>query len=128
MLQASDPILRPAERDMAHQRSMCDGYAYSLDSMWRASGSPDGKDPQSWLLIAGLLVDGVADYFHRLDELRELPVEVRSKGTRAEVVFVCENTEHGVPLTGPDDPWQIGDTLVPYLLAYPYAMFLDADS
>jgi hypothetical protein len=85
--------------------------AISLDSLWRAAGSPPGKDPREWSRIALSLVRGFDDYL-------------------AEVARLQGHPRGGHPVlwewhANDGDPWRSGDLMSAFPLAQLYAAYLD---
>jgi hypothetical protein len=112
-----------AAEDMEAQRDVCQGYAYNLDHMWRAVGSPNGMDPLYWSRedLAGPFIEGVAAYFRNLDRAKGVPRDAIAKGLLEEVFF---------PLTADESPaegWRLGDMLGTATVATAYARYLDGD-
>jgi hypothetical protein len=60
-------IRRFATLDLRKQVEFFGGSQVSLDSLWRASGSPAGHDPRSWSELADPLLSGFAAYLDNLD-------------------------------------------------------------
>lgn len=106
----------PAHQEMARQHDLGVDYRYSLDSLWRAAGSPAGKKPKEWLHWAQPLVSGVALYFARADRRQGVPNP--SSGAMDDVVSMATDTD-------PDGCWEQGDTLAAFVLAEIYARHLD---
>ena len=81
-----------ALQDMDEQLEVYDGYATSLTSMWRACGSPAGKDPVRWAVMALPLVEGLAAYFSRLDA--EFSSRAGFSGDASDLLHVIHETVH----------------------------------
>jgi hypothetical protein len=88
-----------------------DGYCISLGAMWRAVGSPDGKDPQTWAKLAEPLFPALATYFNNLD--------VAGGDCPTGMTIVEEATDDSTPHI------QAGDLLTIQFVANVYAAFLD---
>jgi hypothetical protein len=94
---------------------------FSLSSMYRACGSPPGKDPSTWGELASPLLWGVAQYLEALQEWKGVPKEKRSDGWPENVFFTLENPAYE------DSFWRVGDGMGTYFVAMAYARFLDND-
>jgi hypothetical protein len=110
-----------AADDMAGQQDVADGYAYNLDHIWRACGSPPGRDPKNWSSrdMAGWFISGVAIYFANRDRESGMKSGDRSEGMVDDVFF---------PLTTnpkPEFDWRIGDQLGTRVIARAYCEYLD---
>lgn len=82
----------------------------SLDSLWRAWGSPSGHDPRSWTELAAPLLSGFAAYRSNLDGTdRSLEM--------ARLVWIWEEESK--------DPWRSGDLMSHEFIAWAYATYLD---
>jgi hypothetical protein len=119
---------------MEEQLSRNDGYAYSLDAMWRAVGSPPGRSPAEWLELTSKLVEGLRDYLLKISALDPMSTgsefaddpnltwKVTPESIRDEARSFRE--------WGMDweyDPFRRdGDTMGVYWIAHFYAVHLDA--
>lgn len=83
--------------------------AVSLSSLWRAVGSPRGRDPGAWALLAQPLIAGFARYRADLDPDFDRPV-----------VWTWDGED--------GEPWHAGDLMGLGELAGLYAAYLDAGS
>jgi hypothetical protein len=113
-----------ALQDMDEQLEVYDGYATSLTSMWRACGSPAGKDPASWAVMALPLVEGLAAYFSRLDA--EFSSRAGFSGDASDLLHVIHETVH--PESPPEMRWEAGDLMSVGWVARFYAFFLDDET
>ncbi len=84
----------------------------SLNSLWRAVGSPAGQEPERWAEVAAPLLAGFAAYFERLETIGGSPVA----GTRS--LWIWEDDSK--------DPWRTGDVMSHELIALVYASHLDS--
>jgi len=82
----------------------------SLDSLWRAWGSPRGHDPRSWSELAAPLLSGFAAYRGNLDGT-DPSVEA------ARLLWIWEEESK--------DPWRSGDLMSHEFIAWAYATYLD---
>jgi hypothetical protein len=80
----------------------------SLDSLWRAWGSPDGHDPRRWSELAAPLLAGFAAYAAKL----------RSRAPDESRLLWSWDEES-------KDPWHSGDTMSHEFIAWAYATYLD---
>jgi hypothetical protein len=86
----------------------------SLDGMWRADGSPAGKDPLEWIALARPLVPAFIRYFENLTACGYL-----EKSRYSQLVSIEEKDL--------DDDHRAGDVTTPlWLVAEAYASFLDS--
>jgi hypothetical protein len=86
----------------------------SLDGMWRADGSPAGKDPIEWIALARPLVPAFNRYFESLTACGYL-----EKSKYSQLVSIEEKDL--------DDDHQAGDVITSlWLIAEAYASFLDS--
>jgi hypothetical protein len=110
-----------AADDLANQVDVADGYAYNLDHLWRACGSPEGRDPRSWSSrdMAGWFIQGTAVYFANRDRASGMKAKDRSEGVIDEVFFTLTSSPR------PDVDWRLGDALGTHVIARAYAEFLD---
>ncbi|WP_422928336.1 hypothetical protein [Singulisphaera sp. PoT] len=113
-LKQSRPERITAAKDMRRQFEYADGYAYNAGRMFRAVGSPEGHDPESWLDKAAPLVTGLQGYFANLDGLG-----ADHDFDEGEIVNIETRDDE-------DADKLAGDTLMTYLLAHAYAMYLDS--
>jgi hypothetical protein len=109
---------------MDEQLEVYDGYTTSLTSMWRACGSPAGKDPVSWALMALPLVKGLAAYFSRLDA--EFSSLEGFSGDASDMLYVIHEARH--PESPPEMRWEAGDLMSVGCVARFYASFLDDET
>ena len=110
-----------ALQHMDEQLEVYDGYATSLTSMWRACGSPAGKDPVRWAVMALPLVEGLAAYFSRLDA--EFSSRKGFSGDASDMLYVIHEAVH--PESPPEMRWEAGDLMSVGWVARFYAFFLD---
>jgi hypothetical protein len=110
-----------AADDMAAQQGMADGYAFNLDHIWRACGSPAGRDPRSWSShdLAGNFILGTAVYFANLDRVSGMKARDRAEGVVDEVFFELTSNPK------PEFDWRIGDQLGTRFIARAYCEYLD---
>jgi hypothetical protein len=88
------------------------GDQVSLNSLWRAVGSPAGHDPERWAEVAGPLLSGFTAYLDRLESIGGAPAgEVR-------LLWIWEDESK--------DPWRTGDLMSHELVALVYATHLDS--
>ena len=85
----------------------------SLNSLWRAVGSPDGHDPERWAELAGPLLAGFSELSRPAREHRRLVVRLQ-RG----VLWTWEDESK--------DPWRTGDLMSHELIAWVYASHLDS--
>ena len=62
-------VIGLAQMAVRQQVEIFGGDQVSLNSLWRAVGSPDGQDPARWAEVAGPLLAGFSAYFDRLESL-----------------------------------------------------------
>jgi hypothetical protein len=84
----------------------------SLNSLWRAVGSPAGEDPDRWADVAEPLLSGFSAYLDRLETI------VGSPSARARSLWIWEDDSK--------DPWRTGDLMGHELIALIYASHLDS--
>ena len=84
----------------------------SLNSLWRAVGSPAGQEPERWAEVAAPLLAGFAAYLERLETIGGSP----AGGTRS--LWTWEEDSK--------DPWHTGDVMSHELIALVYASHLDS--
>ncbi|HZW31343.1 MAG TPA: hypothetical protein VFF52_11585 [Isosphaeraceae bacterium] len=82
----------------------------SLDSLWRAWGSPAGHDPRSWSELAAPLLAGFAAYRGNLGGTDRSVAMAR-------IVRIWEEESK--------DPWRSGDLMSHEFIAWAYATYLD---
>jgi hypothetical protein len=82
----------------------------SLDSLWRAWGSPHGHDPRRWSELSAPLLAGFAAYLANLSRLEP--------GADEETLLWIWREES-------KDPWRSGDTMSHEFIAWAYATYLD---
>jgi hypothetical protein len=84
----------------------------SLNSLWRAVGSPEGQEPKRWAEVAAPLVSGFSAYFDRIETIGGSPdAETRP-------LWTWEDESK--------DPWHTGDLMSHELIALVYASHLDS--
>ena len=88
------------------------GDQVSLNSLWRAVGSPAGQDPKRWSELAAPLLDGFSSYLDRLENHGDSP------GGQSPLLWVWEDESK--------DPWRTGDLMSHELIAWVYASHLDS--
>lgn len=103
-------IANLARLALRQQVELLGGGQVSLDSLWRAWGSPDGHDPRRWTELAAPLLSGFAAYLANLDGAGRSPEEAR-------VLWVWHEDSK--------DPWHSGDTMSHEFIAWAYATYLD---
>ncbi len=88
------------------------GDQVSLNSLWRAVGSPAGHEPERWAEVAGPLLAGFTAYLERLEGFGGMPAgELR-------LLWTWEDESK--------DPWCTGDLMGHELVALVYASHLDS--
>jgi hypothetical protein len=87
------------------------GDQVSLNSLWRAVGSPEGHDPDRWAELAAPLLAGFSAYLYRLESLG------RSPAGSSRPLWIWEDESK--------DPWHTGDLMSHELIASVYASHLD---
>jgi hypothetical protein len=87
------------------------GDQVSLSSLWRAVGSPGGREPEQWAELAAPLLAGFTAYLDRLENLGAI-----SSGA-ARLLWTWEDESK--------DPWLTGDLMSHELIAWVYASHLD---
>jgi hypothetical protein len=88
--------------------------AVSLDSLWRAAGSPTEQSPRKWMELAAPLLAGFSRY---LSNLPERPIDIDDGQP---LLWVWEGED--------GEPWRTGDIMTHELLARVYAAYLDSGS
>jgi hypothetical protein len=88
------------------------GDQVSLSSLWRAVGSPDGRDPERWVELAAPLLAGFTAYLDRLENVRA------ASSAAARLLWTWEDESK--------DPWLTGDLMSHELIAWVYASHLDS--
>jgi hypothetical protein len=86
--------------------------AVSLDSLWRAAGSPTDESPREWLAQAVPLIAGFLRY----------QTSVPGRPIKANNVTDLVWSWHGEN----SEPWRTGDLLAHELLARVYAAYLES--
>jgi hypothetical protein len=86
------------------------GGQVSLDSLWRAWGSPNGHDPRNWSELAAPLFSGFAAYLTNLDGNDPSANSPR-------LLWIWEDESK--------DPWRSGDLMSHEFIAWVYATYLD---
>jgi hypothetical protein len=118
-----------AGQSIEDQFNAGDGIEFSLDAMWRAVGSPEGKSPADWMELAGEMVRGMVAYHARLaDQLgrgseERLIWKVTIESIRESAEY-CK--ERGYPWEY-DRFQRDGDTVAIRRIADCYAFYLDAE-
>jgi hypothetical protein len=97
---------------LAHRQQVefLGGGQVSLDSLWRAWGSPKGHDPQTWSDLAAPLLTGFAAYQANLDAHDRRQQD-------APLLWIWQEESK--------DPWHSGDTMAHEFIAWAYATYLD---
>lgn len=88
--------------------------AVSLDSLWRAAGSPAEQSPRNWMEPAAPLICGFSGY---IANLPESPIAIARE---RQLLWVWEGED--------SEPWRTGDIMTHELLARVYAAYLDSAS
>lgn len=106
----SAKIANLASLALRQQVEFLGGGQVSLDSLWRAWGSPVGHDPRSWAELAAPLLGGFAAYLANIES--------------------DDRSAEGAPLLWAwreetKDPWHSGDTMSHEFIAWAYATYLD---
>src|SRR6516162_9965350 len=83
------------------------GGQVSLDSLWRAWGSPSGHDPRVWSELAAPLLAGFATYLDNLDG------EAGRSAESSRLLWIWEEESK--------DPWRSGDLMSHEFIAWAYA-------
>jgi len=89
------------------------GDQVSLNSLWRAVGSPAGHDPDRWSEVAAPLLAGFSSYLDQLESF-----DGSSTGS-SRLLWIWEDESK--------DPWRTGDLMSNELIAWVYASHLDTD-
>jgi hypothetical protein len=87
------------------------GDQVSLDSLWRAWGSPARHDPRLWSELAAPLLSGFAGYLANLSSLGGPRVEA------SRLLWIWDDESK--------DPWRTGDLMSHEFIASAYAAYLD---
>jgi hypothetical protein len=87
------------------------GDQVSLNSLWRAIGSPAGHDPDRWAELAAPLLAGFSTYLDRLENHGGSPTD------SSRLLWIWEDESK--------DPWRTGDLMSHELIAWVYANHLD---
>jgi hypothetical protein len=87
------------------------GDRVSLNSLWRAVGSPAGHDPDRWAELAAPLLAGFSTYLDRVETDQDMP------SSSARLLWIWEDESK--------DPWHTGDLMSHELIALVYASHLD---
>ncbi len=103
-----------ARLTLRQQVEIFGGEQVSLNSLWRAVGSPDGHDPERWAEVAAPLLAGFSAYVDRLESFGGSP----SGAVRLLWHWDDESK----------DPWRTGDLMGHELIALVYASHLDSIS
>jgi hypothetical protein len=88
------------------------GDQVSLSSLWRAVGSPRGREPEQWAELAAPLLAGFTAYLDRLENLGD------SSSGSSRGLWTWEDESK--------DPWLTGDLMSHELIALVYASHLDS--
>jgi hypothetical protein len=88
------------------------GDQVSLSSLWRAVGSPRGREPEQWAELAAPLIGGFTAYLDRLES------SGASSSGSARGLWTWEDESK--------DPWLTGDLMSHELIAWIYASQLDS--
>jgi hypothetical protein len=83
----------------------------SLDSLWRAVGSPSGHDPRCWSDLAAPLLSGFSAYLSRLDG------DADATADPSRMLWIWRDDSK--------DPWHTGDLMTHEFIAWAYATYLD---
>jgi hypothetical protein len=117
MITASPSAL--ASQNLSDQVNDLDGTCISLSALWRAVGSPTGRDPASWLSLAAPLIEGIRAYFANLEAIGG-PLDFENTIGDLDPCEIWSNDhEEG-------ETFQAGDVMTTYLIARHYAEHLDA--
>jgi len=87
------------------------GDQVSLESLWRAVGSPAGHDPRQWSELAAPLLSGFSAYLARLEG------GALATDTLTRLLWIWEDESK--------DPWRTGDLMSHEFIAWTYATYLD---
>jgi hypothetical protein len=90
------------------------GDQVSLDSLWRAAESPEGRDPRTWSELASPLLLGFASYLGKLDGCS------KTSADPSRLLWIWEDDSK--------DPWRTGDLMGNEFIAWVYATYLDGHS
>jgi hypothetical protein len=88
------------------------GDQVSLDSLWRAVESPEGRDPRTWSELASPFLSGFASYLGKLDG------GLGRSADPSRLLWIWEDDSK--------DPWRTGDLMANDFIAWAYANYLDA--
>jgi hypothetical protein len=102
---------RWATRALRQQLEIFGDEKVSLDSLWRAVGSPAGHDPRHWTDLAAPLLGGFSAYLDRLSGDPDATADM----TRLLWTWQDESK----------DPWHTGDLMSNQFIAAIYAGYLD---
>jgi hypothetical protein len=89
------------------------GDQVSLNSLWRAVGSPAGHDPDCWAEAAAPLLAGFSSY------LKHFESNGGPSTGSPRLLWTWEDESK--------DPWRTGDLMSHELIAWVYASHLDTD-
>ena len=103
-------VTQSIESLLEQQIELFGPQAVSLDSLWRAAGSPPGQRPRKWLAEAVPLIAGFLRY---LSAVPGRPVVARDV---SDLVRSWSGED--------SEPWRRGDILTHELLARVYAAYL----
>jgi hypothetical protein len=101
-----------ARLTLRQQVEIFGGDQVSLNSLWRAVGSPAGDEPERWADVAEPLLSGFSAYFDRLETIGGSPAP------RTRSLWIWEDESK--------DPWRTGDLMGHELIALVYASHLDS--
>src|SRR5262245_15765507 len=104
----------PAGVALAQQVEIFGRDQVSLDSLWRASGCPQGLEPRTWIELARPLLQGFDSHLVNLlgDRGR------KNEPSTQPLIWTWDDETK--------DPWWTGDLMTNGLLASVYAAFLSA--
>jgi hypothetical protein len=105
-----------AQLAVRQQVEIFGGDQVSLNSLWRAVGSPAGHDPARWAEVAGPLLAGFSAYLERLASMAGADAGTASIASR--LLWTWEDESK--------DPWCTGDLMSHELIALVYASHLDS--
>jgi hypothetical protein len=108
-----------AAANMEYQAREGNGTWISLDALWRATGSPAGMDPRSWVDLARHYIRGTARYVKALDDLRPPGMRAGLRGTIDDVLAGADEDQDFDPII------RRGDLAATYLVAWAYVLYLD---
>jgi hypothetical protein len=100
-----------ATRALRQQLEIFGGEQVSLDSLWRAVGSPAGYEPRRWSELATPLLGGFSAYLDRLGGDPDATADM------ARLLWIWQDDSK--------DPWRTGDMMTNEFIASVYAGYLD---